>query len=257
MTVPTESQLKRFYDACYEPEASEAASALYAEWRALSARTKAAHVETLLAAGNLRPSRVLDVGCGDGALMAELHRRGVGDERVGIEVSESAVPLARNQPGVTDARLFDGVTIPWADGSFDLAVLSHVLEHVLDPAALLAEARRVARAVVVEVPLEANLSARRPHKRVHAAEIGHLHQLGRADMRRIAGDAGLVVRAEAWDALGLAVHRFFADTPPSRRRATVKWAARRCATAVSAPAAARLFTLHYAMLLERPTSTGT
>jgi len=251
VTAPTESELKRFYDACYEPDASAAASARYARWRALGARTKAEHVEQLLADGDLRPSRVLDVGCGDGALMAELHRRGIGDELVGIEVSESAVPLARNQPGVREVSLFDGVTIPSVDDGFDVAILSHVLEHVLDPTALLAEARRVARAVIVEVPLEANLSARRPRKRAGAAEIGHLHQFGRADMRRIAVAAGFTVRAEVWDALPLSVHRFFSDTLKRRSLASIKWLTRRGASAVSAPAAARLFTLHYAMLLER------
>jgi SAM-dependent methyltransferase len=48
----------------------------------------------------------------------------------------------------TDARFatFDGVTIPFADGSFDLVYCKQVLEHVRHPAPLLTEAWRVLRA---------------------------------------------------------------------------------------------------------------
>ena len=42
--------------------------------------------------------------------------------------------------------------MPFADGAFDYAVCSHVLEHVSDPAAVAAELSRVARAGYVEVP---------------------------------------------------------------------------------------------------------
>ena len=107
-------------------------------------------------------------------------------------------------------------------GSYDLGILSHVLEHVHDPAVLLAETARVCSAVIVEVPLEDNVSARRPAKRAHALEIGHLQRFSRAEMHEVVARAGLRVSAELSDPLPREVHRYWADDasrPAARRRA--------------------------------------
>src|SRR5213075_2506045 len=107
--------------------------------------------------------RVLEVGCGDGALLAELADRGFAPTLAGFEISERAAEIARGRG--LDVEVFDGSHLPAGDASYDLGILSHVLEHVRDPGELLRETARVCRAVVVEVPLEANLSARRSGKR--------------------------------------------------------------------------------------------
>jgi hypothetical protein len=127
-----------------------------------------------------------------------------------------------------------------------------VLEHVPRPAALLAEVARVCAAVVFEVPLEANWSARRPAKRRHAAEIGHLQRLGRDQARAIAADAGLTVVAELQDPLPLAVHRFFAEQGVDGARATAKWGLRAGLDRLAPALARRVFTVHYACLCRRP-----
>jgi SAM-dependent methyltransferase len=234
--------LKRFYENAYSgpPEEGER----YARWRELAARAKADHVEALCRRIRLEPRGVIEVGCGDGALLAELASRGFATDRAGYEISESAVAIARGR-GVR-AESFDGARLPLPDDAFDLGVLSHVLEHVEEPSSLLAETARVSRAVVVEVPLEANVSARRGSKREGAAEIGHLQRLDRAAVGRIAADAGLTVAAELTDPLTREVHSFFADSAPARARAAAKAAARRALYAASARAAERLFTVHYA-----------
>ena len=129
-----------------------------------------------------RPASLVEIGCGDGALLAEL--RGLAPVLDGFELSarpprsRAATSPRRGAWSPTTAS-----TCPPGDGEYDLAVLSHVLEHVPEPAPLLAEAARVARWVLVEVPLEANRSARRPGKRAEAARIGHLHAF---DARRCA-----------------------------------------------------------------------
>ena len=201
-------------------------------------------MQELCARIGLEPRRVVEVGCGDGALLAELRARGFGDEHAGYELSEAAVAIAREH-GI-DAESFDGVRLPLADSAFDLGLLSHVLEHAEDPAALLAETARVARAVVVEVPLEANLSAGRASKRRGAAELGHLRRLDRAAVRRIAADAGLDVAAEVADPLTREVQAFFADSAWERARAAAKAALRRALYALTPRAAERLFTVHFA-----------
>ena len=170
----------------------------------------------LCARAGVRPASTLEVGCGDGALLCELHRRGFGGRLAGVEITDAAVAIARERPQIDAVARYDGVHLPDADAAHDLGILSHVLEHVPDPAALLAEVARACRAVLVEVPLEANLSARRSGKREHAAEVGHLQRLDRGAARQIVARAGLSIACELEDPLPLAVQRFFATRRPSR-----------------------------------------
>ncbi|MCR1781554.1 class I SAM-dependent methyltransferase [Nocardioides carbamazepini] len=53
-----------------------------------------------------------------------------------------------------DRPLFDAdaAAMPFADGVFDYAICSHVLEHVTDPVAVVGELTRVAKAGYIEVP---------------------------------------------------------------------------------------------------------
>jgi SAM-dependent methyltransferase len=244
------SDVRAFYEAGYtEPDAAEAER--LGRWRALGARSKAAHARALCARGGLTPASLAEIGCGNGALLAEL--AGLAPVRDGFELSEMAVALARRE--VPDARRierFDGLHVPAADGEYDLVILSHVLEHVPDPAPLLGEAARVGRHVLIEVPLEANRSAARPAKRAEMAEIGHLHALSRARVLDLLAGAGLRPEAELTDPLGREHHAFFAASTGARRAATVKWAVRAALHGAAPGVARRLFTLHYAVLASRP-----
>jgi SAM-dependent methyltransferase len=83
-------------------------------------------------------STILDIGSGDGLLGCMLKKRGTGLKVQGIDVlprDKSFIPVL----------LFDGVTIPYPDKSFDFALLVDVLHHTDDPMLLLWEADRVAR----------------------------------------------------------------------------------------------------------------
>jgi len=240
------AELARFYEDGYSTDASQAA--LYARWRALGALAKADHAIALCARARVRPARTLDVGCGDGALLCELHRRGFGGRLAGVEISAAAVSIARQREQIDSVEQFDGQSLPAANGSYDLGVLCHVLEHVPDPTALLQEVARACRAVVIEVPLEANLSARRSSKRRHAAEVGHLQRLDRGAMRRCVERAGLSVAYELTDPLGLETQRFFAPSRAARSKATATWAVRAGLHRTAPFLARRLFTVHYACL---------
>ena len=238
--------LVRFYDEAYSQDSG--AARLYSRWRALGAVGKADHVIALCAQGGVKPASTLEVGCGDGALLCELARRGFGGRLGGLEITQAAVEIARERPEIDSVERYDGVHVPVPAGAYDLGILSHVLEHVPEPAALLAEVARACRAVVVEVPLEANWSARRAHKREHAAEVGHLQRLDRRAARAIVARAGLSLEGELEDALPLAAQRFFATTPAARSAATAKWALRSGLHRLAPALARRLFTVHYACL---------
>lgn len=244
--VSDPAQLVRFYDEAYSQDAAR--SAVYARWRALSAVGKANHVVALCARAGVRPVSTLEVGCGDGALLCELHDRGFGGRLSGVEITEAAVAIARDRPQIDAVAIYDGLHLPAPDGAHDLGILSHVLEHVADPPALLAEVVRVCRAVLVEVPLEANLSARQARKRGRAAEVGHLQRLDRPAVREIVERAGLSIACELDDPLPLKVHSFFATTRAARMAATAKWALRAGLHRQAPSLARRLFTVHYACL---------
>jgi SAM-dependent methyltransferase len=245
--VQDAEELVKFYDSGYTQRPAEAAR--YADWRALGAVGKADHVLTLCSRAGLAPASTLEVGCGDGALLSELHRRGFGGRLAGLEITMAAVEIARTREEIDSVELYDGLHLPAADGVYDLGILSHVLEHVPDPPALLAEVARACRAVLVEVPLEDNLSAQRGSKREHAEEVGHLQRLSREDAREIVAHAGLRIAGELEDPLPLAVHRFLATaTASARAAATTKWALRSGLHRLAPSVARRLFTVHYACL---------
>jgi 2-polyprenyl-3-methyl-5-hydroxy-6-metoxy-1,4-benzoquinol methylase len=86
--------------------------------------------------------RVLDLGCGEGALTAAL--AGMGADVLGVEVAQAGGDRARRahpELGVGVAPI-DG-PLPCADGAFDVVWSSEVIEHVADTARWLSEVRRV------------------------------------------------------------------------------------------------------------------
>ena len=205
------SEFQDFYTAGYSLSDPGEAERM-GRWRALGARSKADHVVKLLARAGLRPSTLVEIGCGDGALLAELAARGVAPVLDGFELSPPAAEIARERGVARRVEVFDGVEVPAEDGAYDLAVVSHVLEHVPEPMSLLREAARVAPAVLIEVPLEDNRSARRDEKREEAARIGHIQFFDRAAIHSLVRVAGLTVAAELSDPLPYAHHAFFAET---------------------------------------------
>jgi SAM-dependent methyltransferase len=247
--------LAGFYEEAYT--ATPAQAERNSRWRALGAVGKADHVVALCDRAGIAPAGVLEVGCGDGALLSELRNRGFASRLCGLEIAERAVEIARGREGIASVDVYDGEHVPFDDGTFDLGVLSHVLEHVREPSALLGETARACRAVVVEVPLEANWSARRQAKRAHAAEVGHLQRLDRAAARTIATEAGLRIVAELEDPLPLGVHRFQTAGALQRAAATGKWALRAGTHRVAPALARRAFTLHWAALCAPAESVAT
>jgi methionine biosynthesis protein MetW len=104
-------------------------------------------------------SRVLDLGCGDGGLLARLAaEKGVRGQ--GVEISEQAVyKCVEKGVSVFHSDIATGLS-GFPDRSFDLAVLNQSLQEVRNTGFVLDEALRVARRAVVGLPNFAHLRAR-------------------------------------------------------------------------------------------------
>lgn len=87
------------------------------------------------------PASLLDVGCGDGAMLEYFAARGI--QGVGIDVSMEAVARARARGVEAGVATLGGVA---ARGErFDHVVLSEVLEHVADAEAFINDAWSITR----------------------------------------------------------------------------------------------------------------
>jgi methionine biosynthesis protein MetW len=161
-----------------------------------------------LIAANVAPgSRVLDIGCGDGALMAALRGERQVDAR-GLELDAGNVAecVARGLSviqGDADADLAD-----YPDASFDYAVLSQTLQTTKRPDLVLDELLRVGRKAFVSFPnfahwrVRASLlwNGKMPVTRLLPVawyETPNIHHVTVRDFRALVADKGLRVEG-AW-----------------------------------------------------------
>jgi SAM-dependent methyltransferase len=89
--------------------------------------------------------RVLDVGCGPGALTTELVKRLGADAVAAVDPSEPFVAAARERHAGVDVRQASADQLPFADDVFDAALAQLVVHFMPDPVAGLSEMRRVTR----------------------------------------------------------------------------------------------------------------
>jgi ubiquinone/menaquinone biosynthesis C-methylase UbiE len=141
---------KAFYDDFYSH-----VTETFLRWRDYGAIGKCESVLSLCQ--HLKPTKVVEIGCGLCSITARLDKLNFAPEFYGIEVSSSAVNFIKekmNIPNLKTVYLLDTSETPFEDNFFDVGILSHVLEHVPDPRALIIEALRICKYVVIEVPLE-------------------------------------------------------------------------------------------------------
>jgi SAM-dependent methyltransferase len=98
---------------------------------------------------------IADVGCGNGAYLAELARRGFTGRLIGADLSAGMLEAARRAaraaseagpPATANAAALvvtDAAALPLRDGSADLTLAMHMLYHVPDPSVAVRELRRV------------------------------------------------------------------------------------------------------------------
>lgn len=113
---------------------------------------KAARVDHLLIAEMVASgARVLDIGCGDGALLALLEAERDVDGR-GIELAQARVNLcvARGLSVIQGDADVDLANFP--DASFDYAILSRTLQATRHPRNVLEQLLRIGRHAIISFP---------------------------------------------------------------------------------------------------------
>ena len=100
----------------------------------------------------VRPqTRVLDLGCGDGTLLAHL-KRSKGVQGIGVEISDERVwSCVQRGVHVIQQNLEDGLAM-FDDQQFDTVVLSQTLQSMHNTEHILREMTRVAREAIVSFP---------------------------------------------------------------------------------------------------------
>lgn len=240
--MPVSGRVKSLYTEQYEGGSERA-------WRDVGAIDKSGDIERAWTEAGLpaRP-RVVEIGCGEGAVAAALANRSFFDRYEGFELSASGVmeATARSVPGA-EFRLVEGDSIPVEDDGADLAVLSHVVEHLEHPRQMIYEAARIAPYVFVEVPLE--LNSRLPRDYVWD-DLGHINKYTSTSIRQLVQTCGLDVVVQFTMNPSKSVATF--NDSSSKRNA--EWLVKEKLLLVQPRLARSVFTYHEALLARRPSA---
>jgi methionine biosynthesis protein MetW len=96
-------------------------------------------------------AKVLDLGCGDGQLLADLIELRRCEGR-GVEIDDEAVLecVKRGVP-VYHGDMLEGMSF-YRDGQFDVVILSQTLQQTMDPPHVIREMLRVGRRAIISFP---------------------------------------------------------------------------------------------------------
>jgi SAM-dependent methyltransferase len=142
---------------------------------------------------------VIELGCRDGSLLDHFL---AGNRVTGCDIDRAALQKCAERHGISTHVVNLNEPLPFEAGSFDVVVLSEVLEHLPYPALTLGEAARILRSngrLVGSVPNGARLPNRLRFLVTGRVERDptHLHHFGPRSLAAVLGKHFERVRVEA------------------------------------------------------------
>lgn len=148
--------------------------------------------------------RILDLGCGDGRLSAELIEKG--HEVSGVDVSLEGIEAAQSK-GINAVRADMEEKLPFPDSCFDAVLLLDTLEHLYDQEGIIREVHRVLKddgKLIISYPNHFDFRNRlnmlfgggmihwshKKYENVHAWSYGHIRFLLYGELAELLGTCG-------------------------------------------------------------------
>ncbi|MEK7818234.1 MAG: methionine biosynthesis protein MetW [Bacteroidota bacterium] len=144
-------------------------------------------------------SKIIDLGCGNGALIAKLIKENNVSAK-GIELSPSGITICKEKGlNVFEWRIDE--KLPFADNEFDYAICNVTIQMVMYPEVLLSEMKRVAKYQIVSFPnfgfyknrIDLLFNGRMPKPTLFSYNwynTGHIHQLSLKDFEELVNNIG-------------------------------------------------------------------
>jgi ubiquinone/menaquinone biosynthesis C-methylase UbiE len=143
-------------------------------------------------------ARVLDVGCGTGALLNELRRLDAGRSLFGVDLSSCMLTeAARKTEGEVPLTGAVAEALPFDENEFDVVVSCNAFHFFLDPESFLAEVRRVLRPggqLVVTDWCDDYWACWACDYYLRVTSEAHTRIFGREELRTLLDEAGFDVR---------------------------------------------------------------
>lgn len=216
------------------------------DWRELCAKDKVSNQLSIFAQLPEKDNiKILEVGCGDGAIARELSRNNVFTEYVGVEISSSGIEAAQKLE-ISDTKFIcmRADDILKFNNDSTVTLLCHVVEHLENPRSLLLKARDWSEYLIVEVPLEDNI---RMGQNYDWNPVGHINKFKMSTIR-------ILLQTCGWEIICTKIYN------PSRQARTFfaknlnsnfAWFVKEIAFRINKKFASKLFTYHFVILAQQ------
>jgi len=151
------NDFQKFYDDIYESQV------LSDELYVRATRWKAENLFSLVP-NDLFFDKILEVGCGAGILLKEVHRITGCKNLYGVDISEVAIKKAAAILPFGQFHVKSIADLDYPANFFDLLILCDILEHIPDVEKIMPAITRCAKYILLKIPIENAIASRIMYK---------------------------------------------------------------------------------------------